>query len=204
MVSKCAVIHLFTNSFIYSFVILSKFCAWVRIHLLLFYLAQFYSGWYAPPGMKKQIIKTFLKRNKSESRKLLTSSAEIVCSKKPLKVNHCGGKNNKPCLFNLDNDPCEFHDVSKQYPIIYNIMLRKLDDYRKRMVKSRRTTIRDPGSNPKLHGGAWVSWKIKKKEKRSNSYLEWLFPFSCSSKKMWMVYTFSKLMHAYNSRWLEF
>lgn len=155
-----------------------------RFCFCFFYLAQFYSGWYAPPGMKKQIIKMFLKRNKIKSGKLQTSSAEILCSRKPLKVNHCGGKNYKPCLFNLNNDPCEFHDVSKQYPIIYNIMLRKLDEYRKKMVKSRRTTMRNPESNPKLHGGAWVSWKTIKKEKTSNSYFEWLFPFSCSSTKI--------------------
>ena len=145
------------------------------------FLARFFDGWYPPPGTMKDIIKRNFKRNKLNlvEGEALNTPSEVRCNKKPLFIPHCDEKRNKPCLFNLKTDPCEFHDVSQDYPIIYNIMIRKLNDYKRRMVKSRRTMKADPESNPKLHKGAWVSWKDKPKRKRSFLGLNWLFPFRC-------------------------
>ncbi|XP_066922224.1 arylsulfatase B-like [Clytia hemisphaerica] len=78
----------------------------------------------------------------------------IKCGHKPDKTTHC---NETHCLFNLHNDPCEYNDVSSQYPEIYQQMKKKLEDYKKGMVPNRNKPG-DKMADPKLHSGVWGPW----------------------------------------------
>ena len=83
------------------------------------------------------------------------ATSVVDCGPKPDKTTHC---NKIHCLFNLHNDPCEYNDVSSQYPEIYQQMKNKLEDYKKGMVPSRKLDG-DKMADPKLHGDVWTSWK---------------------------------------------
>ncbi|XP_066922227.1 arylsulfatase B-like isoform X2 [Clytia hemisphaerica] len=78
----------------------------------------------------------------------------VDCGPKPDKMTHC---NETHCLFNLQSDPCEYNDVSSQYPEIYQQMKNKLEDYKKGMVPP----VNQPGDkncDPDLFGGVWTPW----------------------------------------------
>jgi len=142
--------------------------------------SRFYDGWYQPPGLKrmqkkhiaKQQIKSNLAVPNLSSFWVGKAEARIKCGPIPKNIPHCGGKRYKPCLFNLKDDPCEYRDLSETFPIIYEIMLRRLGEYRKKMAKPRMVTFRDPKANPKKWKGVWTPWKIhpsqKKREKEQN------------------------------------
>ena len=117
-----------------------------------FILDIFWDGWYPPPGMESGDNQTSIAADKN-------NDAQINCGPKPSIVPHCGGEGYSPCLFNIKRDPCEYVDVSKKYPLIYNMMATRLEDYKKKMVKQKFTMVTDPKANPKLHDGVWVSWK---------------------------------------------
>ena len=99
----------------------------------------FHDGWMKPAGY-------------NASRKAIPV---VNCGPKPDETTHCIGKH---CLFNLHNDPCEYNDVSSQYPEIYQQMKNKLEDYKKGMVPSRKQPG-DKMADPKMNGGFWGPWK---------------------------------------------
>ncbi|XP_057307956.1 arylsulfatase J-like isoform X1 [Hydractinia symbiolongicarpus] len=140
--------------------------------------SRFYDSWYQPPGKSRNNINSFVAGNK-------LNDARIHCGLKPKSPSYCGGKRHQPCLFNLKSDPCEYADVSKRYPIIYKIMLTRLQEHVQKMVQSRRNTKRDPKSNPKLNNGVWKPWKKLKEEETSLFSLFNKFPYSlkCELKK---------------------
>ena len=153
------------------------------------FLGRFYDGWYPPPQMKKSrkvALSNHVSSKSLKERKHDFSKAAIKCGPKPAMVPHCGGGRYKPCLFNLKADPCEYRDVSEKFPIIYKIMLARLEVYRENMVKSRRSTYRDPRANPKKHNGVWLPWK-QLKTKKNSSFFGFFNPFpysfSCALNK---------------------
>lgn len=162
-------------------------------------LGRFYDGWYRPPGLKRMQLKYLQKisQQKKKAKKTMDNhvdakaettnknnlsgfwsgkpDARVKCGPIPGKVRHCGrgrGGRYKPCLFNLKDDPCEYRDLSVEFPIIYEIMLRRLDEYRRKMAKPRMVTYRDPKADPKRWNGVWTPWKIHpsklKNEKKRN------------------------------------
>ena len=148
---------------------------------LQYILGRFYDGWYPPPGLRRK-----LKRFNRVDVELTSAENDsiIKCGRpRPSFIPHCGGKRYMPCLFNIKKDPCEYEDLSKKYPIIHKIMLSRLNEYRKRMVKSRRTTYRDPKSNPKIRDGVWLPWKqLKWKNKASSFFGLFQLPYSLNCK----------------------
>ena len=160
-------------------------------------LGRFYDGWYRPPGLKRMQLKYLQKihQQKKKNKKIRENNrvditagtantnnlsgfwsgkrdARVKCGPVPGNVRHCGrgrGGRYKPCLFNLKDDPCEYRDLSVEFPIIYEIMLRRLGEYRRKMAKPRMVTWRDPKADPKRWNGVWTPWKIhpsKLKEKK--------------------------------------
>lgn len=79
------------------------------------------------------------------------------CGEKPENVSSC--KPPKFCVFNLKDDPCEYHDLSEKRPDILKYLMEKLNGYRASMVPSRHNFTIDPLANPKLHNGVWEPWK---------------------------------------------
>uniref|UniRef100_A0A7M5VG10 Sulfatase N-terminal domain-containing protein n=1 Tax=Clytia hemisphaerica TaxID=252671 RepID=A0A7M5VG10_9CNID len=91
------------------------------------------------------------------------ATSVVDCGLKPDKTTHC---NETHCLFNLQSDPCEYNDVSSQYPEIYQQMKNKLENYKKGMVQSRKKPG-DKTADPRLHGGVWMPWKDITSDARS-------------------------------------
>ena len=60
-------------------------------------------------------------------------------------------------LFNIMNDPTEGTEVSAANPEIVDIMIEKLQDYAKGMVKSQKPGV-DLQADPKFHKGFWQPW----------------------------------------------
>ena len=160
--------------------------SFISIFISIFISGRFYDGWYRPPGLKVMQLKhlqNIRNKNKGKENRVDTEQtntnnlsgfwtgkrdARIKCGPIPSKVPHCGGRLYKPCLFNLKDDPCEYRDLSDQFPIIYEIMLRRLDEYRRKMAKPRMVTYRDPKANPKRWNGVWTPWKIHPSSKQKN------------------------------------
>ena len=107
------------------------------------FLDHFYDGWYPPPEI-------------SDNNEV--QDYHIYCSPPPSTIRSCDGSTGNLCLFNLKNDPCEYHDLSASNPHIYQFMLNRLKFYNESMVPSRRNTYRDPLADPKLHNGVWEPW----------------------------------------------
>ena len=82
------------------------------------------------------------------------ASSVVNCGPKPDKTRLC---NEKHCLFNLHNDPCEYIDVSSQYPEVFQQMKNKLEDYKKGMVPPANKPG-DENCNPDFFGGVWTPW----------------------------------------------
>ena len=108
----------------------------------------YWSGWFPPPDVDI---------NAEHANKPM-NDAVLKCGPKPENVTlDCTAKHG-PCLFNIKNDPCEYKDLSKDLPEVFNALLDRLDGYRGSMIKPRNNFTDDPLSNPKLHGGSWEPW----------------------------------------------
>ncbi|MCP4296261.1 MAG: hypothetical protein GY786_11690, partial [Proteobacteria bacterium] len=108
----------------------------------------YWSGWFPPP----ESTATFHASGPHHE------EAAIKCGKRPENVTRDCSHEHGPCLFDIENDPCEYTDISKEYPDILQALLVKLQKYREGMVKPRNNFTNDPLSDPKLHGGSWEPW----------------------------------------------
>ena len=82
---------------------------------------------------------------------------------KPDNVSHC---NKRHCLFDIENDPCEYNDLSDSYGDKYELLKSRLNSYKSGMVPSRKQPA-DKMANPKLHGGVWMPWRDSKSNSNS-------------------------------------
>lgn len=62
-----------------------------------------------------------------------------------------------PCLFDLDNDPCETNNIAALFPLIVQRLETRLDHF-KNISQPIRNTDGDPRSNPQSFGGVWTWW----------------------------------------------
>ena len=116
----------------------------INMNLLIFYcvtLAGSRNDWYAPPGIEDHKF-----------------NPVVDCGEKPKEISSCFKKPNF-CLFNIKEDPCEYHDLSEKHPDILQKLICKLDQYRASAVPSRLNLTVDPLCNPKLYNGVWRSWR---------------------------------------------
>ncbi|CAL1279741.1 unnamed protein product [Larinioides sclopetarius] len=63
----------------------------------------------------------------------------------------------KPCLFNINEDPCEINNIADSFPEKVHLMLDALKDYEKKAVKPQFKDP-DPHGDPMCHGFAYVPW----------------------------------------------
>ncbi|OQV18327.1 Arylsulfatase B [Hypsibius exemplaris] len=63
-----------------------------------------------------------------------------------------------PCLFDLANDPCEYHNLADQQPEVLQRMLDRLTIYNTTVVPPRNQPP-DPAGKPERHGYVWAPWK---------------------------------------------
>lgn len=116
------------------------------------------------------------KISRSKTNKILTNSKELrekdVLKLRELVKISCKTKNElnltlrnpcqpriRPCLFNIDNDPCEknnLYDDDSVKTIQLELEI-KLQQFRKSKIKVTQTTT-DKLSNPALYNNTWVNW----------------------------------------------
>lgn len=114
---------------------------------LLVNISTAWSGWYAPPGLES---------TNHSSRDAALKNAVVTCGKPPSSPPECT-RNAGPCLFNVQDDPCEYVNQAKNQPDVVNNMLQWLEEYRKTMVPPRNKPF-DPKANPNNFGGVWSPW----------------------------------------------
>lgn len=64
-----------------------------------------------------------------------------------------------PCLFNIENDPCERNNVARQFPAITTQLYDILKFYRLSLVPQINQPVDAFGSNPKLFNNTWSTWR---------------------------------------------
>ncbi|KAJ7390443.1 hypothetical protein OS493_025143 [Desmophyllum pertusum] len=114
---------------------------------LLVNISTAWSGWYAPPGFES---------SNHSTRGAALKNAVVTCGKPPSSPPECT-RELGPCLFNVEDDPCEYVNQAKSQPDIVSSMLQWLEEYRKTMVPPRNTPS-DPRANPRNFGGVWTPW----------------------------------------------
>lgn len=119
-------------------------------------------GWYLPPGEKpgavtvgtvSQVSKVLM-HTKKGFRKNPDFPIIIKCGemKSP-----CNILQDKVCLFNITNDPCEYNNLAKELPEVVNQIMQAVDYNNKTAVKPGNVPA-DPKSNPALNGYYWGPW----------------------------------------------
>ncbi|CAH0383325.1 unnamed protein product [Bemisia tabaci] len=63
----------------------------------------------------------------------------------------------KPCLFNIQQDPCEFHDMADQHPSVVDELKELYESHAARLVKEQDHGF-DPAAEPELWEGWWAPW----------------------------------------------
>ncbi|KAL9983621.1 hypothetical protein ACROYT_G005820 [Oculina patagonica] len=84
--------------------------------------------------------------------------AEIKCGPWTKGEGMCDSKNHQACLFDLANDPCEYKDVSAQYPHVVQELRQRLVYYHSTALPVVYPMI-DPKADPKRFNSFWGPWK---------------------------------------------
>jgi len=122
-----------------------------------------------PFKLKKYLQEIKLRKALSDIQEIpKTSQKSYFHSNQPVKV-ECGPKpfnastncdpRVAPCLFNIAQDPCEYHNIAQQHSGLVVQMLTRLLQYEDTMVPPLNKDV-DPAGNPKYHNGTWVPWVI--------------------------------------------
>lgn len=111
-----------------------------------------HDGWYPPPGLEENPRQ---QRNFTDTFPIL-KNAVVTCGPRPAKPAKCG-HGDGPCLFNMDDDPCEYTNLAANHTDVLYILLQLLEKYKATMVPIRNKPY-DYSSNPKYHNGVWTAW----------------------------------------------
>eukprot|EP01084_Bolivina_argentea_P003679 6921_1 len=85
----------------------------------------------------------------------------IQCGSNPPAQNYSACPyNGKPCLYNIELDPCEYHDVSAENKYVFNQLYDRLKYYNSTMVPPLQVGNKDEKSqaNPQNFGDFWTPW----------------------------------------------
>lgn len=84
------------------------------------------------------------------------SDAEVICGDKPPEANPCLPLKGA-CLFDIDNDPCEYDNLAEKLPQVVEELLELLSWYNSTSVPPLNAPI-DPMSNPKYWNYTYTNW----------------------------------------------
>jgi len=98
----------------------------------------------------------------------LRKSVEVVCGEGPPET--CLPLE-APCLFDIETDPCEYHNLASKEPELVQELLDLIQWYNSTAVPPLNTPA-DPLSNPKFWGYVYTNWAdyllIENKRKHTN------------------------------------
>jgi len=64
-----------------------------------------------------------------------------------------------PCLFNIDEDPCEENNLAEEKASMLKLLLKKYNEVQRTSVPSRRQPT-DPLCDPKFFDNNWNWWQV--------------------------------------------
>lgn len=108
-----------------------------------------WSGWYSPPGLDDNL-------NRASEVSATLKNAAVTCGVRPKITPQCTRRDG-PCLFNIEEDPCEYVNQAKNEKAVLASMLHWLEQYKETMVSPRNQPV-DPKANPDKFGGVWSPW----------------------------------------------
>lgn len=114
----------------------------------------FYGDWYPRPAEVGEL--------RNLTKPTLLPNAQLKCDKNyphPFLEMHAPPCNpmKKPCLFNIQWDPCEFHNLAEFMPNTLNVLLDRVHVYRTRIAKPVYPKF-DPKADPENNEGVWGPW----------------------------------------------
>ena len=87
------------------------------------------------------------------------------------------GYDNRVCLFNISQDPCEYNDLSQDsaYSTVLDEMMQVLIEYYEIQTSPLQAVCADneTGSNPDKHGGYWSPWRDSPTGADGTNYDTW-------------------------------
>lgn len=94
----------------------------------------------------------------SETKNLyqLLRDAEVSCGERPVDAHPCLPLD-APCLFNIEQDPCEYNNLAEKFPNITEDLVSLLNWYNATAVTPLNTPP-DPMSNPKYWNYTFTNW----------------------------------------------
>ena len=87
----------------------------------------------------------------------LRQEATVKCGNQT-KKNSCD-VTKAPCLFNIQDDPCEENNLANEQPAMLNFMLKRYNEAVNSAVPSIRKSIPDPACDPKNFDFNWEWWQ---------------------------------------------
>ena len=126
-----------------------------------------FDNWFLPPGEANQTNQVNMMKSDYESciaHKVLTEMNYSVKAVRPVIVVCDPSKRSdckpteKPCLFDIGSDPCEYNNMFDQKPQIVDSMIKLLAKYNSTAVEPIVRSI-DPKSDPVLHHYWWDVWQ---------------------------------------------
>ena len=81
----------------------------------------------------------------------------VECSDIPKNASSNCQVDKKPCLYDVEKDPCEFYNLADQYPEKVAELLDRMRDYNSTAVPPHSDPV-DQAGLPINHGGLWVPW----------------------------------------------
>jgi len=86
----------------------------------------------------------------------LRNQVLVSCSTSTKKANSCNARK-RPCLFNIQKDPCERNNIYDSHRHIVADMEKKLNRYRKTMVPPGNQSV-ERLADPVLYNNTWTCW----------------------------------------------
>jgi len=111
-----------------------------------------FDGWYPPPGLEEDAQHP---HNVSSTHPTL-KNAVVTCGPPPFEPAKCG-IGDGPCLFNIEEDPCEYYNLALIETNTLDFMLGMLEAHKTTMVPIRNKPY-DENADPKYHEGVWTAW----------------------------------------------
>ncbi|XP_071809573.1 arylsulfatase B-like [Asterias amurensis] len=119
-----------------------------------------WDGWFPPVGTSADKLSASQYEKKlSEKAPHARDSPVVTCPPIPLNASTSCQPFKDPCLFNINQDPCEFYNIADQNPDILGELLKRLQQLNATAVPPlNKDLMPDPRGDPRLHNGNWVPW----------------------------------------------
>lgn len=85
----------------------------------------------------------------------LRRQATITCSSGPSSLPRC---DQRPCLFNLERDPCEWVDIAANNTLVTQKLYEELVKFRSTLVPQTNKPVDTFGADPRKWNNTWTTW----------------------------------------------